>query len=135
MQVKPRFDFYKFLEHHPIIKDDTGNELCLTLVEAKLPSYPHEFVESTYKFWTIIGRNQRQWNNKAVSYESTAFWKSKERKLLKIELNGLIIEELTDGTHYVFAASVPPKEEIGCRTTFIISSPKKENENKINTQE
>ena len=45
MQVKPRFETYKILEQYPILTDDTGNEMCLTLLEVKLPSDEDEIME------------------------------------------------------------------------------------------
>ena len=50
MQVKPRFETYKILEQYPFLKDDTGNEMCLTFLEVKLPSDENEIMESTYRF-------------------------------------------------------------------------------------
>ena len=35
MQVLPHFASYKILEQYPILKDDTGNEFCLTLFNYK----------------------------------------------------------------------------------------------------
>lgn len=115
MQVKPRFETYKILEQYPLIKDDTGNEMCLTLLEAKLPSSDDVIVESTYKFWSVIGKNQQQWNNKAVSYSSVAFWKTKTKdKLFKSVIRGFIIEEKEDGEHRLI------DNNPGLRTVFKI---------------
>jgi hypothetical protein len=117
MQVKPRFEMFKILEQYPFLKDDTGNEMCLTLLEVKLQSDECEVMESTYKFWTIIGKNQYQWNNKAVSYESVAFWKVKKKdKLFKDTVQGFTIEEKEDGEHRFI-----DKDNLGLRTVFKIN--------------
>lgn len=116
MQVKPRFETFKILEQYPFIKDDTGNEICLTLLEVKLPSNEDEVMESAYKFWTVIGKNQYQWNNKAVSYESVAFWKVKTKeKLFKGIVQGFTIEEKEAGEHKIF------DNNSGLRTVFLIN--------------
>lgn len=121
MQVKPRFDNYKFLEQFPIIKDDTGNELCLSLIEAKLPNTNSEFVISYYKYWTVVGKKQDKWGNGAISYSDIAYWKEKNKKLLKIEINGFLIEEIDAGLHHIFCAGIPKNEnDFGQRTSFII---------------
>lgn len=99
MQVKPRFESYSILEAHPIVTDDTGNEMCLTLVEAKLHSDSFEVMESSYRFWVVMGKKQVQWASKAVSYESIAYWNAEVRSLFKGEVNGFLIEELSAGTH------------------------------------
>ena len=115
MQVKPRFETYKILEQYPILTDDTGNEMCLTLLEVKLPSDEDEIMESTYKFWTVIGKKQEQYNNKAVGYENIAFWKAKTKHLFKDIVHGFTIEEKEDGVHCVFDV------EKGLRTFFKIN--------------
>jgi hypothetical protein len=117
MQVKPRFETFKILEQYPFIKDDAGNEMCLTLLEVKLPSDESEVVESTYKYWVVIGKNQHQWNNKAVSYESVAFWRAKKKeKLFKDIVQGFTIEEIESGEHRVF-----DNDNSGLRTVFKIN--------------
>lgn len=117
MQVKPRFETFKILEQYPFLKDDTGNEMCLTLLEVKLPSDEDEVMESAYKFWTVIGKNQHQWNNKAVSYESVAFWKAKTKdKLFKDIVQGFTIEEKEAGEHRFI-----DKDNSGLRTVFKIN--------------
>lgn len=116
MQVKPRFETFKIIEQYPFLKDDTGNEMCLTLLEVKLPSNEREVIESTYKFWTVIGKNQYQWNNKAVSYESVAFWKVKTKdKLFNDIIHGFTIEEIEYGSHLLF-----DNDNYGLRTIFKI---------------
>ena len=126
MQVKPRFETYKILEQYPFLKDDTGNEMCLTFLEVKLPSDEDEVIESTYKFWVVIGKKQEQWNNKAVGYESNAFWKTKTKeKLFKDIVQGFTIEEKESGEHCIFDTgnyfSDFSKVEKGLRTRFKIT--------------
>ena len=116
MQVKPRFETFKIIEQYPFIKDDTGNEMCLTLLEVKLPSDEDEIIESTYTFWTVIGKNQHQWNNKAISYESVAFWKDKTKdKLFNGIVQGFIIEEKEAGEHKFI-----DNNNLGLKTVFKI---------------
>ncbi len=118
MQVKPRFETYKILEQYTVLKDDTGNELCLSLLEVKLPSTEDEIIDSTYKFWTVIGKIQKTWGNKAISYESFAFYKDPNKKnLFKGIVNGFIVEEKEFGQHYVDDVNV------GLKTKFIITPP------------
>lgn len=114
MQVKPRFEVYKIIEQYTFLKDDTNNEICLTLLEVKLPNSKMEVIESSYKFWTVIGKNQQIWNNKSVSYESVAYWKSSNKVLFKDIVNGFLVEEKENGTHNLFSQS-------GARTTFTIN--------------
>jgi hypothetical protein len=117
MQVKPRFETYKIVEQHSLLKDDTGNEFCLTLLEVKLPSDDDEITETPYKFWTVVGKNQYKWSNKSVSHESIAFWRSDTRKnLFKGTVQGIIIEEIEDGIHTVI-----DKDKPGLRTRFKIT--------------
>lgn len=117
MQVKPRFETYKIIEQHPILKDDTGNEMCLTLLEVKLPSNEDEVMESPYRFWTVIGKNQHQWLNKAVSYDGVAYWRSQQKdKLFNDVVNGFAIEEKEHGEH-----SIIDKNTKGSTTIFKIS--------------
>lgn len=116
MQVTPRFETYKIIEQHTILKDDTGNEMCLTLLEVMLPSDDYEAIDSSYKFWTVIGKHKIQWNNKAVSYNSDAFWKAKTKdKLFKGVINGFMVEEKEAGEHFIF-----DNNNLGLRTNFKI---------------
>ena len=112
MQLKPRFKDYKILEQHPILKDDTGNEMCLTLIEAHIPSNENEVTESPYRYWCVIGKNIVQWGNKATSHESIAYWKLTEKSMFNGVVNGFTIEEKPDGKHNVFEGI------IGLRTRF-----------------
>ena len=115
MQVRPRFETFKIIEQYPFLKDDTNNEICLTLMEVKLPSNRLELIETPYRFWCCIGSRQEQWNNKAISYQSVAYWRDKKRdKLFKGNINGFKIEEIEDGEHRLF------DNNYGLRTTFII---------------
>jgi hypothetical protein len=113
MQVKPYFESYNILKQIFITKDDTGNDINLTLIEGKLLNTEYEVIDSSYKFWTVIGKNQVQWNNKTVSYESIAYWKALDKSLLNTEINDFIIEEVKDGFHTLF-------NEKGLRTKFKI---------------
>jgi hypothetical protein len=126
MQVKPRFEYFKILEQYFILKDDTNNDMCLTLFEVKLPDSTTEIIESSYKFWAIVGKTQVSWGNKSsdktpISYDNNAYWRSKERKnLFKGEINGFLIEEEIRGFHNMFLTKFPPDEkEFGLKTAFI----------------
>lgn len=121
MQVKPRFEHYNILEQHPIVKDDTGNDMCLTLFEVKLNTTEDELINSTYTFWTVVGQRKFVWNNKAVSYSSEAFWNSKKNQgqMLKTEIKGLKIVEVISGEHCLFD---PNGKETGTRTRFILNT-------------
>lgn len=119
MQVKPRFESFKILEQYSILKDDTGSEICLTLFEVMLPSNIYTFTESSYLFWEVVGKNQEQWNNKSVSYSNIAFWKKKqEHKYFNKTIKGFKIEEIEDGSHFLFGDY---KDNESLRTKFIIS--------------
>jgi hypothetical protein len=120
MQVKPRFESYKILETHPIVIDDTGNQISLTLISATLPSDKDEIVTTPYQFWAVIGKNQVVWGNKAISYDSAAFWKhDNKRKLISTIINDIEITEVEDGEHGLFI--IPRTQEIpGKRTRFKI---------------
>ena len=114
MQVKPRFESYKIVEQYPFLIDDTGNEICLTLMEVWLKSDETEIMETPYRFWCCIGKRQERWNNKAVSYLDIAFWKDEKRKkLFKDTIHEFLIEEIEDGEHFVFSNEKP-----GLRTCF-----------------
>jgi hypothetical protein len=103
MQVKPHFESYKILEQHPILKDDTGNEMCLTLFEVKLKDNENEVTETAYQFWRVVGKTQIQHNNKAISYECEAYWNANQRKnMYKGVVNGFLVEEAYYGVHNVF---------------------------------
>lgn len=115
MQVKPRFDKYSFIEQHSIIKDDCGNDMCLTLLEVFYPKDEYEIQEEGYKFWTVIGRNREVWGNKAIGYEGVAFWNNKKRDLLTIKIKDFIITEINNGEHNLF-----DKDKQGLRTIFKI---------------
>lgn len=125
MQVKPAFENFKILEQYSILSDDTNNEMCLTLFEVKLKD-PHSqiIIESTYKMWTVVGKKQEQWGNKAISYSDAAFWRSsnKNRKLYSGIINNIKIVEKLDGNHHLFVTKYPIQEnEVGIRTKFEIS--------------
>jgi hypothetical protein len=114
MQVKPRFETFKILQQYPFLKDDTGNDICLTLMEVKPQSHDDEIVETPYQYWCCIGKKQEQWNNKAISYESVAYWKAKSKEnLFKGNVNGFDIEEVENGQHFMFDKNV-----CGLRTIF-----------------
>lgn len=116
MQVIPRFETFKILEEYPFMKDDTGNVICLTLLEVKLPTDESEIIETTYKYWCVAGKRQEQWGNKAVSYNSEAYWNIKKKdRLFKDVVNGFTIEEVECGEHRMF-----DKDNSGLRTTFKI---------------
>lgn len=116
MQVKPRFKDYKILEQYPLLKDDTSNEICLTLLEVTLPDNDLELMETSYKFWSVMGKNQVQWNNKAISYSHVAFWKEdKKDKLLSVNIKGFLIKEEENGFHNIF------DNKKGLRTIFKIT--------------
>ena len=121
MQVKPRFQSYKILEEFYLLTDDTGNKFNLVLIEVKLPDSIDEIVETTYKFWTVIGNNKQiTWSNKAVSYEDVCYYKDKVKaNLFKEIINGFNIEEVVSGFHHVFVTD-NIKEQEGLRTTFTI---------------
>lgn len=113
MQVKPFFKSHKILEQYPILKDDTGNEFCLTLFEVTLPDDNNKVMESSYKFWTVVGNRLTEYFNKSTGYYDVAFYKAKEKKLFKGEINGFLVEEHNNGVHYVFG-------EYSLRTIFTI---------------
>lgn len=116
MQAKPRFETYKILEQYSLLRDDTGNEMCLTLLDVKLPDNEREIAETPYKLWTVIGKNPYQWSNKAISYESCAFWKAQQKEnLFKQAVNGFLIEEFQNGGHLVFNDKI-----WGLKTSFKI---------------
>lgn len=119
MQVKPRFEHYSIIEQHPIVKDDTGNDMCLTLFEVKLNSSEDQLINSTYTFWTVVGHRKVVWNNKAISYSSEAFWNYKKNQLLNTEIKGLKIVEVISGEHCLFD---PKGKETGTRTRFILNT-------------
>ncbi len=96
MQVKPRFEKYRFLEKHFITKDDTGNMMYLTLIESNEPE------KEEITFYRIIGHKQEKWSNGAISYSENAYWKSCKKELLKININNMIIEEYISGNHHMF---------------------------------
>lgn len=114
MQVKPRFESYKILEQHHVLKDDKGEELCLTLFEAKLPDNEHDMIVTPYRFWTVVCKNSYQWANKAVSYEDCAYYR-KEPKLFSGIINGIEVEEYLCGTHRVL-----DDDKSGPKTSFKI---------------
>ena len=104
MQVKPRFESYKFLEQYPIVKDDLGNEMCLTLVEAKIKSNMFERVHSVYQYWAIVSKTKEQYNNGAVGYSRDAFWDCEklDRELIHNSINGIEFKEVECGKHSMF---------------------------------
>lgn len=113
MQVKPRFKNYKIVENYPIEKDDTGNSICLCKLEVTPRTYEDEIPISSYFFWTVMGLNQEVYGNKAVGYHNIAFWKEEKDVLYKGEIEGILIEEVNDGNHFLF-------QEIGFRTKYNI---------------
>ena len=125
MQVKPRFESYKFIERHPLeIKDDSGNEFNLVLIEALHRADEDEIPITPYQFWAVVGSNQRVWNNKAVSYSDLAFWRGERgsKNLFKGIIAGVEIEERLYGEHYFFAKDYTniKEEDCGESTTFKI---------------
>ena len=118
MQTKPRFERSTFIEQYPVVTDDTGNTMMLTLVEATPQSVNGEFVVSPYRFWVVIGKRQEKWGNGVVSYEDHCYWKAKDKEMIKTEVNGLVIEEYAAGGHFMF-----PQDGLGLKTSFRISKP------------
>jgi hypothetical protein len=114
MQVKPRFESYKVLKQIPLLKDDLGNDMCLTLLEVKLNSNIFEIVESPYTFWTVLGKNQEQYSNKSIAHSHVAFWREK-KSFFKDIVEGMLVEEIIDGQHFLFS------DIVGVRTIFKIS--------------
>ena len=66
MQVRPRFETFKIIEQYPFLKDDTNNEMCLTLMEVKLTSNRLEIIDTPYRFWCCIGNRQEQEVSEAI---------------------------------------------------------------------
>lgn len=114
MQVKPRFKSYSILEKYPLFKDDTGNEFCLTLFSVTEEDDEDELIEDGYKFWTIVGKELKQHNNKALSFESIAYWKGEDKEMLSFVVNGFKVQEQRAGVHRLF-------DNDGLRTRFVIT--------------
>ena len=123
MQVKPRFSKYKILKKMPLLTDDTNNIISLCKFEVLLPSDNDEVIETTYCYWTVCGEKQETYGNKSIGYSSIAFWKSKTKKLLKEEIDGILVEEIEDGSHRVFGENMffCSPEKVGLRTKFKIT--------------
>lgn len=114
MQVKPRFKSYSILEKYPLFKDDTGNEFYLMLFSVIEEDDEDELIEDGYKFWTVVGKELKQHNNKSLSFESIAYWKSEDKDMFSIVINGFKIQEKKDGVHNLF-------DKKGLRTKFVIT--------------
>lgn len=115
MQVKPCFESYKILEQHFITKDDTHNDMSLTLLEVKLKSDDDIIIDSSYRFWAVMGGKKEVWANKAESYESIAFWENPRKPFINTIINGFSIEEVLNGGFYN-----EKNKSLGIRTKFKI---------------
>ena len=123
MQVLPHFASYKILEQYPILKDDTGNEFCLTLFEVMPNSDDTTIVVNPYQLWIVVSSRKDVFSNKAVAYNGTAVWKTKEKdSLFKEIINGFLIEEYEYGYHGMFSGGIfcHPKK-FGLSTRFKIT--------------
>ena len=103
--------YYK--ESYPIgLKDDSGEEFFLTLVEKHSKEYEGEIQESPYRYWIVLSKNKRSY---------VAYWKALKKELLKVVINNFVIEEVEDGKHCVFDEQYfnPNTEMVsGLRTKF-----------------
>lgn len=92
MQVKPRFKDYKIISQIPLLKDDYGNQMCLTEIE---------YINDNNKviLTEVISDKKEKWNNGAESYSSIAYYNVLNKELLNIKINNFHIEELKDGYH------------------------------------
>jgi len=95
MQVKPRFKDFKILKRFPIgVKDDRGDDFDLIYIQATPKTqYDDEYIEQLF-FWTVVSNNSTNWNNGANSFSSYSFYKDKKEVLLKLKLEGFLIEEV-----------------------------------------
>lgn len=116
MQIKPRFIKCDALEQYPILKDDLGNEACLTLFEATFPDDGDTLIISSYKFWSVCGKNIEQYSNGAIARSSYFYWNTSiKNELYKGSINGIYIEEFECGQHCMFSYKEP-----GIKTGFKI---------------
>lgn len=123
MQVLPHFANYKILEKYPILKDDAGDEFCLTLLEVMPHSDDTTIVVNPYQLWIVVSTRKEVFSNKSVAYNEIAVWKTKTKdNLFKEIINGFLIEEYENGYHAMFSEGIfsHPKK-IGLRTGFKIT--------------
>ena len=123
MQVLPHFASYKILERYPILKDDTGNEFCLTLFEVMPNSDDTTIVVNPYQLWIVVSSRKEFFSNKAVAYNDIASWKTKEKdSFFKEIVNGFLIEEYEYGYNGIFSGdSYNSPKKIGLNTGFKIA--------------
>jgi hypothetical protein len=92
----------------PVIKDDYGNDFWLALINAVYKTGETMFPSSGY---LVISKNAIAGDGfKTYAQETEAFWKSKERELIKIEKYGFYIEEYNERFH---SLEWQPKSAIG----------------------
>lgn len=81
----------------PIVKDDYGNDFWLSLVNYKMIEGQTMHPSSGY---LVIARKQGGGDNfPSYAKEEEAFWKTKERDLLKIDNDDFYVEEFKERMH------------------------------------
>lgn len=137
MQIKPFFETYEEISREPLLKDDRGMQYSLVhfkgTVRNKVVPHPQgegmskEGIYQRYfpragvrelvthhEGYLVLCDKLETWSGGATSYDEVLYW-SRPKKLERLEIDGLILQECFEGTNSVF-----PNADVTMNTVFLV---------------